>query len=216
MAVMSTRAGTVKGGWLQQRRSAAVAVTGFVLGLSLLGSGCGGTSDPGVAHVASTKNGTDAKTSAGASGKGDPAAYSACMRKNGVANFPDPDSSGGIKLTFGRSASGATTGVDTNSPQFTKAQHACQRLLPNGGRPSAQAQQKEVQQALKFARCMRSHGVPKYPDPQVGSNGGMHQTIKPNEGVDPGSPQFQAAQKACQKLVPGSAVLEGPPPGGTP
>jgi hypothetical protein len=217
MAVMSTRAVTVKGGWLQRPRSAAVAVTGFVLGLSVLASGCGGTPDPGVAHVASTKNGTDAKTSAGASGKGDPAAYSACMRKNGVANFPDPDSSGRIKLTFGRSASGATTGVDTNSPQFAKAQKACQRLLPNGGKPSAQAQQKEVQQALKLAQCMRSHGVPKYPDPQVSSDGGMQQTINPNEGVNPSSPQFQAAQKACQKLVPGSSVSEGgPPPGETP
>jgi hypothetical protein len=193
-----------------------VAVTGFVLGLSLLGAGCGGTSDPGVAHVAATQAGTSASRSSGDSGKGNPAAYSACMRKNGVANFPDPDSSGRIKLTFGRSASGATTGVDSNSPQFAKAQKACQRLLPNGGKPSAEAQQKEVQQALKFAQCMRSHGVSKYPDPQVGSNGGMLQTINPNEGVDPSSPGFQAAQKACQKLVPGSAVSEAPPPGATP
>src|SRR5882672_2698958 len=216
MAVTSTRAGTVKGGWLQRPRSAAAAVTGFVLGLAVLASGCGGTPDPGVAHVASTNAGTSASRASGDSGKGDPAAYSACMRKNGVANFPDPDSSGRIKLTFGRSASGATTGVDTNSPQFAKAQQACQRLLPNGGKPSAQAQQKEVQQALKFAQCMRSHGVPKYPDPQVSSGGGMNQTINPNEGVDPGSPQFQAAQKACQKLVPGSAVSEAPPPGATP
>jgi hypothetical protein len=216
MAVMSIRAGTVQGGWLQRPRSAAVTVTGFVLGLSVLGSGCGGSSGTGPPHVASTKAGTSASRSSGDSSKGDPAAYSACMRKNGVANFPDPDSSGRIKLTFGRSASGATTGVDTNSPQFAKAHHVCQKLLPNGGKPSAQAQQKEVQQALKFAQCMRSHGVPKYPDPKVSSGGGMQQTINPNEGVDPSSPQFQAAQKACQKLVPGTAVSEAPPPGGTP
>jgi hypothetical protein len=215
MAVMSTRAVTVKGGWLQRRRSAAVAVTGFVLGLSVLASGCGGTPDPGVAHVASTHAGASASPPTGDSGKGDPAAYSACMRKNGVANFPDPDSSGHIKLTFGQSASGATTGVDSNTPQFAKAQKACQRLLPNGGKPSAQAQQKEVQQALKFAQCMRSHGVTKYPDPQVGSNGGMNQTMD-ETAIKPDSPEFQAAQKACQKLVPGSAVSEGPPPGATP
>jgi hypothetical protein len=212
MAVMSIKAGTVKGGWLRRPRSAAVAVTGFVLGLSLLASGCGGSSGSGVASVASTKDGTSASRSPAASSKDDPAAYSACMRKNGVANFPDPDSKGQIKVTSGMTASGKKTGVDTNSPQFATAQRACQGLLANGGKPSAQAQQKEVQQALKFAQCMRSHGVPKYPDPQVASDGAMKQTINPNDGVDPSSPQFQAAQKACQKLVPGGPSAEGPPP----
>jgi hypothetical protein len=198
MVVDSTRAGTLMG---------------VLAGLSLLGVGCGGSSPSGVAHVASTTAGTSASGSPGAAGKGDPAAYSACMRKHGVANFPDPDSRGGIKITFSRTADGKTTGVDTNSPQFAKAQQACHGLLPNGGRPSAAAQQKEVQQALKFAQCMRSHGVPKFPDPEV-SGGGIKQTIGPS--VNPGSPQFQAAQQACQKLVPGSAMAEGPPPGGKP
>jgi hypothetical protein len=216
MAIVSTSAGTAMDGWWQRRRSPAVAVTGLILGLSVLASGCGGKSGPEVAHVASNGTGTSASGSPNASSKGDPAAYSACMRKHGVANFPDPDSSGRIKVTSGRRADGTTTGVDTNSPQFAKAQQACQRLLPNGGRPSAQAQQKEVQQALKFAGCMRSHGVPKYPDPEVGSGGGMKQTINPNDGVDPSSPQFQAAQKACQKLVPGAPDAAGPPPGQAP
>jgi hypothetical protein len=198
MVVNSTRAGTL---------------TGVLAGLSLLGAGCGGSSPSGVAHVASANSGTSAGPSAGAAGKGDAAAYSACMRKHGVANFPDPDSHGGIKITSSRTADGRTTGVDTNSPQFAKAQKACQALLPNGGRPSAAAQQKEVQQALKFAQCMRSHGVPKFSDPQV-SGGGIKQTI--DQSVNPGSPQFHAAQQACQKLVPGSAMAEGPPPGGKP
>jgi hypothetical protein len=198
MVVDSTRAGTLMG---------------VLAGLSLLGVGCGGSSPSGVAHVASTTAGTSASGSPGAAGKGDPAAYSACMRKHGVANFPDPDSRGGIKITFSRTADGKTTGVDTNSPQFAKAQQTCHGLLPNGGRPSAAAQQKEVRKALKFAQCMRSHGVPKFPDPEV-SGGGIKQTIDPS--VNPGSPQFQAAQQACQKLVPGSAMAEGPPPGGKP
>jgi hypothetical protein len=137
------------------------------------------------------------------------------MRKHGVANFPDPDSSGGIKITSGSDKNGHTTGVDTNAPQFRTAQQACQHLLPNGGKPDAAAQQKEVQQALKFAQCMRSHGVPKFPDPQVSSDGGVKQTI--GKDVNPGSPQFQSAQQACQKLVSGGPTSsEGPPPGGTP
>jgi hypothetical protein len=49
-----------------------------------------------------------------------------------------------------------------------------------------------------FSACMRTHGVPKFPD--ANSTGGI--AIDANSGVDPSSPQFQAAQKACQKLAP--------------
>ena len=49
-----------------------------------------------------------------------------------------------------------------------------------------------------FSACMRAHGVPKFPD--ANSTGGI--AIDANSGVDPSSPQFQAAQKACQKLAP--------------
>jgi hypothetical protein len=214
MASTWTRTGAPGGGWLRRPLGGA-ALAVFGVGCCLVASGCGGGSpSSGVAHVASTKSGATASASEGAPSKGDAAAYSACMRKNGVANFPDPDSSGRIKLTFGRGSDGTTTGVDSNSPQFKKAEQACHRLLPNGGRPSAAARQKEIQQALRFAQCMRSHGVPKYPDPKVGSDGGIGQAI--DQSVHPGSPQFVTAQKACQKLVPGSAMAEGPPPGNGP
>jgi hypothetical protein len=66
---------------------------------------------------------------------------------------------------------------------------------------------------LKFAACMRAHGVPKFPDPQTGPGGGMLMRI--GRDVDPSSPQFQAAQKTCQKLAPG-AFDAGPPSGKKP
>jgi len=54
------------------------------------------------------------------------------MRKHGVPNFPDPDSSGRIKITSGQKANGQHTGVDPNSPQFQAAQKTCQQLVPRG------------------------------------------------------------------------------------
>ncbi len=60
-------------------------------------------------------------------------------------------------------------------------------------------------EALKFSNCMRSHGVPNFPDPQAG--GGLKLAI--GSGLDPFSPSFQAAQKACAKYNPGGG---GPPP----
>jgi hypothetical protein len=53
-------------------------------------------------------------------------------------------------------------------------------------------------QLLRFSECMRSHGVPSFPDP----NGqGIH--IGPNSGIDPSSPAFKAARSACGKVLPG-------------
>lgn len=46
---------------------------------------------------------------------------------------------------------------------------------------------------LKFAQCMRSHGVTNFPDPSPG--GGIH--LDKSSGIDPSSPVFQRAQKAC-------------------
>ncbi len=47
---------------------------------------------------------------------------------------------------------------------------------------------------LAYPRCMRSHGVPNFPDPSA--NGGF--TLGP--GTNPHSPAFKAAQAKCQKL----------------
>jgi hypothetical protein len=55
---------------------------------------------------------------------------------------------------------------------------------------------------LKFARCMRSHGVPNFPDPKAG--GAL--VIGKKAGVDPNTSQFQAAQRTCRTLVPDSPI----------
>jgi hypothetical protein len=55
---------------------------------------------------------------------------------------------------------------------------------------------------IRFASCMRSNGVPKFPDPTT-SGGSVHISIKSNSGINPASPSFQAAQTTCGKLVPG-------------
>jgi hypothetical protein len=59
---------------------------------------------------------------------------------------------------------------------------------------------------LRFSECMRSHGVPSFPDPSPGG-GGLHITITPSSGFNPESPAFQSAQQTCKHLLPGG----GPP-----
>ena len=57
---------------------------------------------------------------------------------------------------------------------------------------------------LAFSTCMRSHGVPNFPDPSAG--GGIH--LPDGSNLNPASPSFRAARAQCQKLLPG-----GGPPG---
>jgi hypothetical protein len=52
---------------------------------------------------------------------------------------------------------------------------------------------------LKFSQCMRSHGVTDFPDP--GSGGLAIQANGSNSDLDPNSPTFQAAERACRKYV---------------
>jgi hypothetical protein len=55
-------------------------------------------------------------------------------------------------------------------------------------------------QGVKFAACMRSHGLTNFPDP---SSGGGGIQIKSGSGINPFSPAFKTAQTACKKLLPG-------------
>ena len=135
-------------------------------------------------------------------------AYAACMRRNGEPNFPDPNAQG--QLSFG-----SANGIDPGSPQFQRAQKACQKLLPNRGTPSPAQQAQGRAQALAFSTCMRKNGVPNFPDPQFSSGGRVAIQIGPSSGIDPRSPQFQTAQKACQKDLPGMPGPGAAPPSGS-
>jgi hypothetical protein len=198
MPIFARGTRTSKSGMSQPKRAALRPLAlGGMVGLSMLAAACGGgSSSSKVAQISTTGSGNSSPSSS-ASSKGDVRAYSACMRSHGVANFPDPDSKGRIAMN---------SGVDPESPQFKTAARACQTLLPNDGRPTP-AQQADAQQAmLKYARCMRSHGVPKFADPKAG--GGL--SIGKKAGVDPNTPQFKAAQRSCQKLAPAGPTASGP------
>jgi hypothetical protein len=65
--------------------------------------------------------------------------------------------------------------------------------------------------SLAFARCMRAHGVPKFPDPD--GKGGQP---GPGSGVDPASQAFQAALNGpCRPLAPSAWVSSGQVSGGS-
>ena len=117
------------------------------------------------------------------------------MRTHGEPGWPDPNSQGGFDFH-------GTSGVDFNSSTYTSATKACQHLLPNGGQVTQAQLQQGLTAALKYAQCMRTHGLPTFPDPTM-SAGGSGISMGPPSGISPNSPQLQAAQKACRSLQPG-------------
>jgi hypothetical protein len=180
------------------------AAIGVAAGMALLAAGC---ARPPASPVSSANAANAANTASAATSDYQKAvAYSQCMRAHGLPNFPDPDSKGRILIT-GSGPAGQSRADGPDSPAFRSADNSCKRLRPKG--PSGSDRQQQAQQMLKFAQCMRAHGVPNFPDPIV-SGGGIQ--IKLN-GVNPNSPQFKSAQQACQSVVPGGAPP--PPPGGS-
>ena len=111
--------------------------------------------------------------------------FSKCMRSRGVTNFPDPRGGGGIKLP---------ANADPQAPAFQSAQQSCKHLLPGGGPPANVPESVKLSE-LRFARCMRAHGLPNYPDPIFPAGGGVGRRLP--SGVTPDSPAFQTAAKAC-------------------
>lgn len=128
--------------------------------------------------------------------------FSKCMRAHGLPKFPDPDSHGGISLTPG-------SGLNPQSPAFQAAQKACRPKLPGGGPGTIRPSKRQVAAALVFARCMRSHGMPNFPDPLQSAPAGSGPIVslqgmlfKPGPGMDPRSPAFQQAAAHCGVKLP--------------
>jgi hypothetical protein len=152
----------------------ALVMIAALLSTSLLASSCGGSSS--------------AAPPAGA------VAFAHCMRSSGVPNWPDPESSG----VFDKSKLTAQQ-LGAGSARVESAQHACQHLLPNGGRgPDAAQLQQVKEQGLQFAHCIRAHGVPRFPDP--GSDGRIPDPS--TVGINQGSPKFESANRACGRYRP--------------
>jgi hypothetical protein len=171
----------------------AVLVAGAAIGLAAC-SGSGSSS----AHVASLgKNSSDGSPHTTASAPaGSPAQlldqWASCMRTHGDPGQIDPtvDASKVIQITLGAGYHGqGLRGVSGACGTYLSA---AQTALGGGTPPRASSEAT----GLKFARCMRAHGVPDYPDPT-----GNGQTVHATNGSypSPASPTLQAATNLCAK-----------------
>lgn len=131
-------------------------------------------------------------------------AYARCMRRHGVADFPDPKvttSPGGGSVRIAMMAP-ANVG---NSPAFTTADTACRGILPAPGSAQPDHTGPSQQVVLAFARCLRRHGMAGFPDPTA--QGRLTPQMISAAGVDVRSRQFLSAGKACVGVTHGQITV---------
>jgi hypothetical protein len=164
------------------RRGSPLALAALI-GLAAMAAGCGGSPSPR------------------ASGGGEPSsalarfdAYATCMRRHGIQDFPDPTTSPGGGVAF-QINGGPGSDLGRANPRFVAADKACRGLLPGGGTASAPPSAQRIAGEVKWARCMRAHGLPGFPDPN--SQGAFD-----SSRFDESSPAFQTASNACKSRQP--------------
>jgi hypothetical protein len=161
---------------------ARIAALAVMASMMLLASACGSGS----------ASNQDASSFPGTSNVAKEVAYSNCMRAHGV------NVSVGSNGNFNGNGGGG--GGSGSAQAVQSAMTACRHLLPGGGPNPAQVaanQARALKRALNYVACMRSHGVPNFPDPSPGFPIGFR--------VNGPMPGYPKANQACQSLLNGGS-----------
>jgi hypothetical protein len=190
----------------------------IVAGAALLTAACsGGSSTPQVASLGNSSSAGGGNPAGSGNGSGSSAntgsgnatqlvdAWATCMHSHGDPNQVDPsiDSDGDIEITMTNvTAEMSAEAHDSTGPcgHYLTAASAALR----NGRPAPKAP--SLAQQLRYAECMRAHGVTKFPDPN-----GSGETYVGN--LDPTGPVFVNADTVCSKET-GEISSSDPAPAG--
>ena len=154
--------------------------------VALIAAGCSNAAGEDGTAASSTKNTAD-RTPA--------MKFAACMREEGVSEFPDPDASG--ELTIDGVLNGSS--LDPDAPAWKSAISACKDLQPSGFTGRTRSAQEQTP-ALKFAQCIRDNGVTDFPDPTPDSP--LVDTNRiPSSATSGGMATLNAAMKKCGELA---------------
>ena len=161
--------------------------------VALLASACGGGSSvPGASSL--TPSGSSSQATL---------AFAQCMRTHDVSQFPG-------QVTEGKFPTPQDLGV--SNTVYQAAMNSCKHLLPDDGQSTQGQSPQLMNEVLGFARCMRSHGFPTWPDPTSTPSGSRPYSFNllGVHDFDPTSPQVDASLNECQRLT-GLGVTSPPP-----
>jgi hypothetical protein len=135
--------------------------------------------------------------------------FAKCLREHGVNASATSVPGGGQALRIQGSPG-------TGKQSLEGPMKACAKYQPGAKRVNLSPQEKvkREEEVLKFAKCMREHGIEVHTEVGGGKIAiGIHGNAT---GPNPGSPAFQSAQKACSGYLQlkGKGGFAAPPPGG--
>ena len=128
--------------------------------------------------------------------------WAGCMRSHGDPEQVDPtiDAYGVINISMQGASQELSSEVHGSSGPCSGYEIAAENAL-RAAHPVAPPP--DQAQLVQYTDCMRTHGVPNYPDP--GSNG---ETDFNGTGVDPTSPFVDNANKVCGKQIDAACVVD--------
>jgi hypothetical protein len=174
------------------RTAAAIIATAA---LALLAAACGSPSSIGSGGSSNAGGSADSQMGIG---------YANCMRSHGVPKYPDPDSRNELANGLPKVS---LQQLEVSSSQYQAAQNDCAHLLPNGGQQTQTQSQQDLNAMRRYARCMRSHGVPTWPDPTYYPAAGWGFNLVHVHGFDPNSTRIEHQMDECGRgLPPGIGV----------
>jgi hypothetical protein len=122
--------------------------------------------------------------------------FAECIRAHGVGDFPDPDAKNQFEY-----------GVSVTPAVWKRATTACKDLQPPGTL-SAKRTPKQQSASLRFAQCVRDHGVKDFPDPVNGEP--LIDTYKIPSSNEPGGMTIlNTATRKCGKVLGEAAGGQG-------
>jgi hypothetical protein len=169
------------------RRLRPLAALAIVVVVAVIAAGCGGTQSSKSSSTAGHTSTAGHRSAATPREKA--VKFSACMRSNGVSDFPDPNASGEFP----------SYGISVSKAVWMKAVAACKALQPPGTL-SAKLTPAQESAALKFAQCIRENGVPDFPDP-VNGQPLVDTTRIPSSNKPGGMTILNAAMHTCGHFV---------------
>lgn len=175
---------------MRRRRPLIPASVVAIAAVSLLATGCGSNSPR-----SSTSGGAPSQAQIQTENQ-EVISFADCMRSHGVPSLPDPTSD---PHAFKEALDPATE----QSPAFGSAVTACHHLLPGSGshgQPTP-ASPAETAALLAFARCLRGHGFPRFPDPS--STGDITHEMLASAGINLQQPEVVQAADACTSVTHG-------------
>jgi hypothetical protein len=157
--------------------------------VAVIAAGCGSN---GPARTSATATASPKKASA----REKAVRFAECIRAHGVADFPDPNAKNEFEY-----------GVSVTPAVWKRATTACKDLQPPGTL-SAKRTPRQQSASLRFAQCVRDHGVKDFPDPV--NREPLIDTYKiPSSNKPGGMTILNAATRKCGKVLGEAAGGQG-------